>query len=67
MKISKCPKTVKKFLPGNNFAHLKSSSFSNLTKLSTFIISPNSLETIEDGALSNLPLLKKLDLRFGQF
>ena len=55
------------FVPGNNFAHLKSASFSNLTKLSTFIISPNSLETIEDGALSNLPLLKKLDLRFGQF
>jgi len=47
---------------GNNFAHLKSSSFSNLTKLSTLIISPNSLKTIEDRALSHLPSLKKLDL-----
>ena len=55
------------FLPGNNFAHLKSSSFSNLTALSTLMISHNSLKTIEDRALSNLPSLKKLDLRFGDF
>lgn len=47
---------------GNNFAHLKSSSFSNLTKLSTLIISPNSLKTIEDRALNHLPSLKELDL-----
>lgn len=47
---------------GNNFAYLKSSSLSNLTKLSTLSISPNSLKTIEDRALSHLPSLKILDL-----
>jgi len=47
---------------GNNFANLRSSSFSNLTKLTTLEFSPDTLQTIEEGALSNLPSLKKLDL-----
>ena len=51
-------------IPGNNFAHLKSTSFSNLTALTTLEFSPNTLQTIEEGAFSFLPSLKILDLRF---
>ena len=54
------------FISGNNFAHLKSASFANLVKLTTLEFSPQTLQTIEEGALSNLPSLKELDLRCGQ-
>ena len=51
---------------GNNFAHLKSASFANLTKLTTLEFEEKTLQTIEEGALSNLPSLKKLGLRCRQ-
>ena len=50
-------------ISGNNFAQLKSSSFANLTMLTSLQFSQDSLTHIEEEAISFLRSLKQLDLR----
>jgi len=51
---------------GNNFAQLKSSSFANLTMLTSLQFSQDSLTHIEEEAISFLRSLKQLDLSHQQ-